>query len=209
MLLALAVVAALVWFVVVPRWAAATLDGVVTQVVQRAEAETGGEATLTVEDDALPALLDLRRRQLPVGRLVVVDGQVPDGPRFSRAELAVTRPGTVADAEVTVPTAAIADQIGAEDEVLDVVDGQLVALLGPVSLPLEVTATDGRVVVEVPTLPPPFDELVASGLADLVPPPPAGVQVDDVQVVGDALVLTGTVDLAQLDGVEAYLDGVA
>lgn len=194
-------VAAAVATVLVPRAAQRVLDRLVADLVLRLEDEAGGaRATVAVSTPPVQALRLLQRSELPAGRVVLEDARLDNGMRVRRAELMVTGSGAPGMLVAHLAPSDISRMLGTPGLTVLARGGRLRLAAGPVSIGVQVAAVDGRVALRVPVAPPPIGSMVAAGLTELVPPPPAWVDLDEVRVVEGDVVVRARVDLEGLAG---------
>jgi hypothetical protein len=151
------------------------------------EAELGGHAEVVVRDRPVVALLGLRRGRVPAGRLVLLGGRLPNGLRVERAELRVDGGAAPGRLVADVLPQDVGELLAVQGLRVEADGARLRLRLGPARLAVEVAAHEGRVALRVPAVLPPFRGLVSSGLTDLVPPPPPGLELQHVAVTAGRL----------------------
>lgn len=174
------------------------LDDGLRQLEQALVDELGGTATVSVDGDSLPVLLGLRREVLPPGRIQMERFRLPNGLRVRRATLSTGGGDDAGHLVAHVSARAISEQLDLPGVTVQMHDDRLRLALGLASVTVRVKVVDGRVVLSIPVAPPPLGGIVSSGLTELVPPPPEGVELHQVAVEGRELVIRAIVDMDRL-----------
>lgn len=185
------------------------LDEGLAQIEAALVDNLGGVATVTVDGEPLPVLLALRREVLPAGRVEMQRFRLPNGLAIRHAELSTTGGDDAGHLVARVSARAISDQLGLPGVTVQMHDGRLRLVLGMASVTVRVKVVDGRVVLSIPVAPPPLGGIVSSGLTELVPHPPEGVELHDVTVEGRELVIRAIVDMHRLAELAAEHDPAA
>lgn len=174
------------------------LDDGVRQLEEALVEELGGTATVTVEGESLPVLLGLRREVLPPGKIEMERFRLPNGLRVRRATLSTAGGDDAGHLVAHVSARAISEQLDLPGVKVQMHDDRLRLALGLASVTVRVKVVDGRVVLSIPVAPPPLGAVLSSGLTELVPPPPEGVELHQVAVEGRELVIRAIVDMERL-----------
>lgn len=175
----------------------ALADGVAT-AERRVQEALGGTATIRFEEDALPVLLALRAERVPAGSLVVEGARLPNGLAVRRLELRAPGDVDVADLVAHISPRAVSRQLGVPGLSVATSRGRLRLVVGLASIGVDVRVQEGRVVLSIPVAPPPIGTLLSAGLTELVPRPPAEIELHEVSVVADELEVRAIVDLREL-----------
>lgn len=174
------------------------LDEGLAQIEQALVDNLGGAATVTVDGEALPVLLDLRNEVLPPGRIEMEQFRLPNGLAVRHATLSTGGGDDAGHLVAHVSARAISEQLAMPGVNVQMQDDRLRLVLGMASVTVRVKVIGGRVVLSIPVAPPPLGGIVSAGLTELVPHPPAGVELHDVAVEGRELVIRAIVDMQHL-----------
>lgn len=174
------------------------LDEGLAQIEQALVDNLGGAATVTVDGEALPVLLDLRNEVLPPGRVEMDQFRLPNGLAVRHATLSTSGGDDAGHLVAYVTARAISEQLAMPGVNVQMQGGRLRLVLGLASVTVRVKVVDGRVVLSIPVAPPPLGGIVSAGLTELVPHPPDGVELHDVAVEGRELVIRAIVDMQHL-----------
>lgn len=158
----------------------------------------GGTARIELDGDPIPVLMALRDERIPAGRLTVERACLPNGLVVRLAELTSRGDVDAADLVARITPRAISRQLDVTGLSVRVSRGRLRLVVGLASLAVDVSVVDGRVVLRIPAAPPPIGSVLSSGLTELVPRPPDGVELHRVQVVDDELEVRAIVDVRAL-----------
>lgn len=178
--------------------AQAMLDDGLRQIEAALVENLGGVATVTVEGEPLPVLLGLRKEVLPPGRIELERFQLPNGLAVRHATLSTAGGDDAGHLVARVTARAISDQLNLPGVTVQMHDDRLRLVLGVASVTVKVRVVDSRVVLSIPVAPPPLGGIVSTGLTELVPHPPEGVELHDVAVDGRELVIRAVVDMQRL-----------
>ncbi len=191
--------------VVGTRAEAMLADGI-AQVERAITDALGGVARVTVVGEPLPVLLGLRDEVIPAGRVEVERCTLPNGLSVRHAELTTAGGDDPGHVVARITARAISSQLGVTGLRVDISRGRLRLVLGVASVTVKVRVVDGRVVLSVPVAPPPLGSILGAGLTELVPHPPAGMELQDVTVEDSELVVRAVVDMTRLAALATTLD---
>ena len=174
------------------------LDEGLAQIEQALVDNLGGAATVTVDGEPLPVLLALQEDVLPAGSIQMEQFRLPNGLAVRHATLSTSGGDDAGHLVARISARAVSEQLNLPGVQVQIQGGRLRLVLGLASVTVRVQVVDGRVVLSIPVAPPPLGTIVSSGLTELVPHPPAGVELHDVAVEGRELVVRAVVDMQRL-----------
>jgi hypothetical protein len=172
-------------------------DGI-AQIERTLTDNLGGTAKVTVEGEPLQVLLALRDEVLPAGHIEVERATLRNGLSVRHGQLTTAGGDDSGHLVLRVTPRAISSQLNIPGLRVDIARGRLRLVLGMASVTVKVRVVEGRVVLSIPVAPPPLGGILGAGLTELVPHPPEGIELHDVEVDERELVIRAVVDMHRL-----------
>ena len=182
----------------VTKRAEAMLADGIAQVERTLTENLGGTAKVTVEGEPLKVLLALRNEVLPAGHVEVERATLPNGLAVRHGQLTTAGGDDAGHLVIRITPRAISSQLNIPGLRVDIARGRLRLVLAVASVTVKVRVVEGRVVLSIPVAPPPLGGILGAGLTELVPHPPEGIELHDVEVDERELVIRAVVDMRRL-----------